>query len=237
VFDKAHTKSGQAFLETVARIEADRRALFERWNAADRDGREAVREEARACVIEAITREIFPGWMGMPWTMAGMQEGLKPNASVPGERGRGVSCSWFVVSVLRNAGLRFAGPPRFAGTIAVHFEHSIAPGQIKRFWDTTPEALERKLVALGPGLWVIGLNCHIGFVHVTADRAWFVHSSYVEPYAVVREAISTSEAIALSEDRGYVLAPLFRDTRLIEHWLSGRPVPFEQLPRAVKAGK
>ncbi len=235
VFDEEHARSGPAFLETVARIEADRRALFEKWSTANAEGRAAVRDEARDYFVGAITREIFPEWMGTPWTMAGMQEGLRPDASVPGERGHGVSCSWFVVSALRNAGLRFAGPSRFAGTIAVHLEHSVAPGQIKRFWNTTPDQLERKLVALGPGLWVIGLNCHIGFVHVTSDHAWFVHSSYVEPYAVVREAVSTSEAIALSEDRGYVLAPLFRDRRLVEHWLSGRPVPFEELPKTVKA--
>ena len=229
-FEAAHAEFGAEFLQTVERIEAGRKALGERWRAADRDGKRAVREEARAYVVRALTEEIFPAWMGVPWTMAVIRDGLKPNARVPWEKGRGVSCSWFVVSTLRNAGLRFSSPSAFAGTIAVHLEHSVAPGQIVRKWDITPKELEEKLVAKGPGLWVIGLNCHIGFVHVTEERAFFIHSSYVEPYAVVREPLATSEAIALSEEAGYVLAPLFRDDRLIDHWLQAGAVPFEKLP-------
>ena len=221
----------ERYRASMEQLEARRVELGERYAAASsKSQRTAVREEAREVVIGAIVDEIIPAWKGKPWTMAAIDDGLRPDARDPFED-KGVSCSWFVVSVLENAGLRLSTARRFAGTIAVHLQHALSPGKgdIHRFWNTTPRELEGKLAALGDGLYVVGLNCHVGFIHVSGGEARFMHSSYVEPYRVVVEDLTTSPAIAYSQDAGYVVSPLFEDVRLIDHWLTGRPVQFEKL--------
>jgi hypothetical protein len=45
---------------------------------------------------------------------------------------------------------------------------------------------------------------------------------------VVDERLSEAETIHLSENSGYVVTTLFQDERLIEHWLTGEPVPFSK---------
>ena len=82
------------------------------------------------------------------------------------------------------------------------------------------------MVKWGDGLYVIGLNCHIGFLHVEGDRVTFIHSSYTSPYEVVMEPVETSDAISMSEEAGYVVSALFKDNRLIHSWLTGTKVYF-----------
>ncbi len=219
------------FDEILERVEQERKELGERYRRAkSRAARAAVLGEARQYIVRAITEEIVPAWKGTPWTMAIIRDGLKPNATWPGETGRGISCSWFVVRVLQNAGLRFLGPSQFAGTISVHFQRSTVanPKQLRRFYRVDSKGLKKKMVALGDGLYVVGLNCHIGFIHVRGDEVDFIHSSYVEPYQVEIEPLTESPAIAFSEDAGYVVSPLFHDAYLLDFWLSGRKLPFKK---------
>ncbi|MBW2261498.1 MAG: hypothetical protein JRG91_05940 [Deltaproteobacteria bacterium] len=219
------------FEQTLASIAKKQASLSARWSKADtKQEREAVRKEARAFVTEAIVESIFPAWMGTPWTMYAVKDGLKPDALYPGEEGKGVSCSYFIASILTNAGLRLESRSAFAGAIALHIQRSLAPDEedLHRYWNVTPAEFEDRLVALGEGLYIVGLNCHVGFIVVEGGEARFVHSSYVDPFEVVDEKVDASEAIANSEKSGYVVTTLFKDDRLIEHWLEGKEVAFQK---------
>ncbi len=221
----------RAFQSKLERLDEARRSLFrELRSARGAAAKDAVRAEAKALLIRSIVDEIVPAWLGMPWTMAVIDDGLKPNAAYPFEEGKGVSCSWFVVSVLRNAGVRFVNPRDFAGTISIHFQWAMTPRKrdIHRYHGVTPKKLKQKLKTLGDGLYIVGLNCHIGFLHVAGDRVDFLHSSYIDPQEVVVEPVERSPAIEMSEDAGYVVSPLFQDRRLIDFWLSGTRIPFQK---------
>lgn len=225
------------YLRELTEIDQSRRLLFQRLkNARTSTEKSGVRDEARRLVVDAIVNTIVPAWQGMPWTMAVIPDGLKPDATYPFEKGKGISCSWFVVSVLRNAGLTFVNPRQFAGAISIHIQYALSPDKetIHRFFHVTPAQLERKLKMLGDGLYVIGLNCHVGFIYVDGDRVDILHSSYTSPQEVAVEPVTASEAIANSERAGYVVSALFRDIRLIDHWLSGQRVPFVKYPKGRK---
>jgi hypothetical protein len=214
------------FERTTAAIEARRVELAARLEHAGPAERASIRDEARKYVVDAIVEQIFPAWLGMPWTMAVIRDGLKPDARVPFEPGKGISCSFFVVSVLENAGLRLAGRRTFAGAVALPIQRSLSPADkdLRRFHGIGPTGLEQKMLAWGDGLYVAGLNCHIGFIVVRDGRVRFVHASYTEPYRVVDEPLVGSAAIENSP--GYVVTALYRDDRLIDLWLKGDPVPF-----------
>lgn len=218
----------KSFEDVVARIERRRQELYSRYRSGGPKVRSAVRDEARRYVVDALVEQIFPRWLGMPWTMAIIEDGLRPDARVPWEEGRGISCSFFVVSTLENAGLRLAGRRVFAGAVSLPVQRSLSPRRqdLRRWHGIGPAGLKRKMLAWGDGLYLVGLNCHIGYIAVRDGDVRFVHASYTEPYRVVDEPLAGAAAIAYSP--GYVVTALFRDDRLIEHWLSGRRVPFEK---------
>lgn len=221
-------RGAESFEELVAQIEARRQELHAQWKRGDREQRARVRDEARRYVVDAMVEQVFPRWIGMPWTMAIIRDGLKPDARVPWEQGRGVSCSFFVVSTLENAGLRLAGRRTFAGAVSLPVQLSLSPRRqdLRRWHGIGPAGLKRRMLDWGDGLYIVGLNCHIGYIVVRGGDVRFVHSSYTEPYEVVDEPLV--EAAAIANSPGYVVTALYRDDRLIDHWLSGRRVPFKK---------
>ena len=133
--------------------------------------------------------------------------------------------------MLQNAGLRLVNRYRFAQAPALHIQRSLAParGDLHRHYSVPATVLKKRLLKLGAGLYLIGLNCHIGFLVVTDRDVRFIHASYTEPTVVVNEPLVTSRAIINSRKAGYVVTPLFADERLVGMWLTGRPVPFQKL--------
>ena len=207
----------------LAQVAARRSELGARFAAArGTRARAAIRDEARRFIVETLEARVFPAWMGMP--SAG---GPQATASLPHQPGMYISCSYFLTAALQNAGLVLESRARFAQAPAAWIERALLPpgGQIHRYGTVSPEELERRLVELGEGLYVVGLDIHVGFIVVREGHAWFVHSSYTPPGTVVREPVVSSEAIALSRRKGYWVSPLFRDDRIVDLWLRHQPVP------------
>ena len=209
-----------ALLEQIA---AQRRELGDRYAAArGARARAAIRDEARRFVVGTLVSDIFPAWMGMP-----SGGGRQATASLPHEPGMYISCSYFLTAALQNVGLLLESRTRFAQAPASWIEHALLPpgGQIYRYGNLSGAELEQRLVGLGDGLYVVGLNIHVGFIVVAGGHARFVHSSYTPPGTVVDEPVVSSEAIALSRSKGYWVSPLFKDDRIVEMWLRRQPVP------------
>ena len=225
VVGAAPASSAGATFDDVLRKVADRRAdLAERYRHAgdDRD-RARLRSEARGFLEETIVSDIFPAWLGTPWGT-----GANSTASVPREPGKVVGCSYFLTAVLQNAGLRLESRARFAQAPSLWIQRALLPpaARVNRFGSLPAAELRRRIAALGDGLYVVGLNYHVGFLVVRGDVVDIVHANYdVANQVVVREPLETSFVIAASREAGYVVSPLFRDDRLIELWLAGSPVP------------
>ena len=109
--------------------------------------------------------------------------GLQATASLPHQPGMYISCSYFLTAALQNAGLVLESRARFAQAPAAWIERALLPpgGQIHRYGTLPADELEQKLVGLGEGLYVVGLDIHVGFIVVRDGHAWFVHSSYTPP--------------------------------------------------------
>jgi hypothetical protein len=184
--------------------------------------RAAIRDEARRFIVDTLVAQVFPAWMGMP-----SGGGPTATASLPHEPGMYISCSYFLTAALQNAGLVLESRARFAQAPAAWIERALLPpgGQIHRYGNLSSEELEQRLVGLGDGLYVVGLNIHVGFIVVSGGHASFVHSSYTPPGTVVDEPVVSSMAIALSRRAGYWVSPLFKDDRIVEMWLRRQPVP------------
>jgi hypothetical protein len=182
-----------------------------------------VRRETRAFIEATLIDDVFPAWMGMP-----SGGGPTALATLPHQPGMSINCSGFLTATLQNAGLVLQSRARFVQAPAVWIQRALLPPDraIHRYGTLPAAELRARLVAdLGDGVYVVGLDVHVGFLVIRGQSVTFVHSSYTDEGVVVEEPLLASLAIAFSRRKGYWVSPLFQDDRLIDLWLHGQPVP------------
>ena len=202
--------------QRVATVEARRRSFATALAGSESaEQRRSVASEARDFLLSAITDELLPAWAGTPWAMNG-------TATEPGTEP--IACGYFVATVLRDAGVHLHRV-RFGQAAALRIQTAMSPPQreVHRFFSIPPESLARKIAELGDGLYIIGLNVHVGFVVVRDGDVRLVHSSYTGSRVVTDEPFAEAAAIAASQEAGYFVSELFSTDAAVLQWVEGRP--------------
>jgi hypothetical protein len=193
-----------------------RARLLARRDALAHEGANETR--AKQELERGIVEDLLPAWLGTKWAFHGTADA--PQAP------QGIACGYFVATILEHAGLRLQSRRRFGQATALAIERALVPSPkaLHRISSVPASVLERKMLDLGPGLYVMGLDVHVGFVVVRPDAVRFVHASYLGKRVVVDEPIAASEAIERSRDAGYVVTSLFADDALATAWLRGTTI-------------
>lgn len=197
------------YKDAIARLEAERAALALRYKQAASSTEQAnILAEARVLVTRSIYAQIFPSWYGTAWDFNGTTE-------VP-QQGK-IACGYFVSTVLRDAGWRVQRV-RLAQQASENIILSLTTDPyVKRFRRVAIGDFVEAVRKWGAGIYVVGLDIHTGFIVNTGDEVYFIHSSYVEPYTVVREKAIESKILASSNYR--VLGKITADDLFIKKWL------------------
>ena len=197
------------YKDVVAKLEAERIDLGLRYQQATSPAQQAdVIVQARTTLMGSIYKEIFPAWYGTPWDFNGTTE-------MP-QQGK-IACGYFVSTVLRDAGWRVQRV-RLAQQASENIILSLTTDPyVRRFRRVPIGDFVGAVKKWGPGLYVVGLDIHTGFIVNTGGEVYFIHSSYIEPYMVVRERAIESRILASSNYR--VLASITADASFIEKWL------------------
>ena len=200
--------------EPVAATYADIRADLDarRKQLAALEDRPAARVEAREVVVTAITRAFIPAWRGTPWTFYGATETPREGA---------IACGYFVSTVLQDAGLRVERV-RMAQQASENILKSLVPkSALTRFSNRSAQDVVEHVAAAGDGLWIVGLDFHVGFLWSHGGQVDMCHSSWVGASGVKCEDALTSEAF-VSAYR--VVGELFADDPLVDAWLDAKPI-------------
>lgn len=184
--------------------------------------REAMRKTPRAERRVALKKlehsllaridQLHKGWLETRWGLG------RPQTAVP-QAGK-VNCGMFVARVLQHAGFRL-DVWKFIRQAASDAIRSVAPKRLRRHFSNTPmKKFLARVRKMGPGLFVIGLDFHIGFLRQTDDDLRFVHASYIDKL-VLDEPAATAEPIVTSRYRvvGKILQP-----NMLQAWLAGRRI-------------
>ena len=203
-----------SYKELLATLEADRLRLASRYQHASSAERIALIAEARRVLTRSIYDQLFPAWYGTAWDFNGTTE-------IP-QQGK-IACGYFVSTVLRDAGWRVERV-RLAQQASENIILSLTTDPyVKRFRRVAIGDFVSAAKTWGPGIYIVGLDNHVGFIVNADDDVYFIHSAYIDPYMVMKEKAIDSQILAASNYR--VLGNVLGDDQLISNWLAGKAIP------------
>lgn len=155
-----------------------------------------------------LVDSIFPYWYGTKWNFNGTTQ-LPKNGSI--------ACGYFVATTLQDMGLNFQ---------RIKLGKSPSTSIIKAFAKNCDTRLFYKkplqetigfFELMGKGVYLIGLDCHVGFVYFDGIKAWFIHSKWFKEKCVIKEEYQTSSIIMASKYR--LIAKISCNKDLLKKWL------------------
>jgi hypothetical protein len=201
----------QTYRQAQTKIEAERNALFSSYNTAETAlEKSAVLDRAREALIHSAYVDLLEFWYGTPWDFYGTTE-------TPGQ-GK-IACGYFVTTVLRDLGLKVQ-----RAKLAQQASENIiltltTDDHIKRYRLKHINDFVEDVRKAGPGIYIVGLDIHVGFIINVDDEVYFIHSSYMDPLCVIKERALQSKILIASKYR--VLGKISADDELILKWLRG----------------
>lgn len=199
---------------TKSSLNTQRKDFNERYiHSQSAEEQAEILQESRALLLQSLTEKIFPAWYGTAWGFYGMTR-------TPGEGE--IACGSFVVFTLQDAGFQI--PTRMAQQPSENIiKNVVGTTGIKRFSNHAPmDTIIEWIRQQGEGIFLVGLDIHVGFVIFRNNRISFCHASYYSPQKVVNQEVLEPSPLVDSQYR--VLARLFRDD-MLKKWLSGRSFP------------
>ena len=201
-------KTSVTYDDAQAQLRQQRVQLASAYQAANSTTeKQAIIEQARASFILSITT-LLPYWYGTPWDFNG--------ASKTPQQGH-IACGYYVSTVLRDAGLDIERN-NLAQQASENIIKSLTDdAYIKRFSDQSIDDFLSIVDEWGAGLYVVGLDYHVGYLWHDGKQMHFIHATGLPPRSALSEPAETSPALTNSRYR--VIGKISDNDKLIEKWL------------------
>lgn len=190
--------TAQAYQVDVEAIEVRRKALARQWNRSPRKAKDLERkiEQEILTAFQTLTRH----WLGTRWALGA------PQTKIPGQ-GK-VNCGTFVGRVLRDTGFDVAVRKLQRQPSQLIIKSFVGAGRTRKFSNKPMKKFLASVKEMGPGLFIIGLDFHVGFLLQTKDDLRFIHASF-ETETVIDEDAATAMPITTSAYKvvGKLLSP------------------------------
>ncbi|MEO0046945.1 MAG: hypothetical protein RL705_2136 [Bacteroidota bacterium] len=154
-----------------------------------------------------LTNKIFPYWYGTDWDFNGTTQ--KPNEG-------SIACGYFVTTTLRDMGVDINRVKLAQCASEEMIKKLVSEDNIYRFSNKNIQEFEQTLQEKGNGIYVVGLDNHTGFLYLSEEGNYFIHSSGARPFKVVKEKFMESTLLMKSKYR--VVGKLSSDKELLSNW-------------------
>lgn len=180
--------------------------------ARSEEARLAAEHDARV-ILEIILPAMMRCWIGTPWDFNG-------TASAPGS-GK-IACGYFVATVLKDAGFQL-DRYKLAKQPSENILRSFLPKESCSLTiDAEYEKFANEMGKVNPGIHLIGLDTHVGFLIVDEKGFRMIHASGSRPWCVVDEA--RDDADVLRKSRWRMIGNLTFDRNVIQRWLRAEKI-------------
>lgn len=153
---------------------------------------------------------ILPYWYGTKWDFNGITQS-------PGKGA--IACGYFITTTLQQAGV-VLNRSKLGQSASEKIIQTLIVANPKKIICNQPiDSLIAYLKIKGNGLYIIGLDSHVGFIYNDNGALYFIHSKWANPKAVVKEAVNTSGVLASSKYKQ--IGKLSSDSMFLKRWLKG----------------
>ena len=190
-----------------------RKRLRKRYEEASTNAdRDAALVDARK-LLESIAPEMMRCWLGTKWDFNGMTE-------TPGD-GK-IACGYFVNTILRDTGFNL---PRIK--LSQQPSQTILRAFVPRtsmtvMSNASYQRFSEDLLSNEPGIYIVGLDNHVGFILHQGSSFRFIHASGRPPWTVVDEPADHAQSLELSKYR--VFGNITAEVDTLKKWLTNTPV-------------
>jgi hypothetical protein len=198
------------FKETEAHIPYDsmKKQIFNTRKKMSFSSTQNFLKEAELSFVSTITDSLFPYWYGTAWDFNGITQQPQKGA---------IACGYFVSTILRDAGVKI-DRVKMGQCESQKVIHNYATKKdTKVFYDVVLDTALNFVRTKGKGLYIIGLDAHVGFLWYNGDGIWFVHSKWFSPRAVVKEMATQSSVLQNSKYR--IIGKISSNEKLLREWL------------------
>jgi hypothetical protein len=179
--------------------------------AGSKAARARIIRRSSALIVDRVDRGLFPFWYGTKWNFHGTT--VRPKKGT-------IACGYFVTTILTHAGFNIQRA-LLARQPSAYIIRTLTGGpHVKSTHNLPIRRFVEEVRKMGDGLFIVGLDFHVGFLVVRGGRVFFVHASYGTPAEVVRENALSSPI--LSSSRVRVVGNISADRNVILKWLKGQ---------------
>lgn len=206
---KSHCQNDKKeYSDLLKEIKVKHNYFYDIYSKVKSDKKDSIINVSRDYLIKTISKEVFPHWYGTPWDFNGTTRTPK--------KGK-IACGYFITNILTD--LNFNIPRvKWAQSASESFIKKLAlKKDIRRFTNASVNDVKKYLKTSGNGVYLVGLDMHVGFIVVENDTIRFVHPTYYKPnIGVVSEKLDSWNPFRDSKYR--VIGKLFSDT-MIKNWI------------------
>ena len=178
-------------------------------SVATAEEKHRVLEDTRS-LLENTMPEMMRCWLGTPWDFNG-------TATEPG--GGKIACGYFVSSVMEGADFQVSRT-QLAQQASQNILRTFLNQDDLRVRVGVPyKTFCQETIRCEPGIYIIGLDTHVGFMIVKNLSLTFLHSSGSKPWCVVEESAESAEVIERSNYR--VIGNITGSDDVLRRWLLG----------------
>jgi hypothetical protein len=192
------------------KIKEKREQFFTAFKNTNDTTKAKILDDAGSYLFDNLLNKIIPFWYHTPWNLSGYSDFPQEGT---------VGCSYFISNTLVACGFnlnryRLAQTDPIAGSRSLTFTDSV----VKYRNDGNIEHLNQKILKNhSDGLYIIGLDIHIGYLLIYKSKLYFIHSAYYYPNRVCMEYFEKSPGISSSST--FCITPITNNKKLIEKWI------------------
>ena len=196
----------QTYAELKQQTKDKKVVLRQKYESAVGDNEKSeIIKEAQSYLLN-IAGTYFEAWYNTPWDFNG-------HTKIP-KKGT-IACGYFITTVLQDMGFNI---PRIKWAQQTS-EYMIKKmtSDIQRFRGKPMFEVTKHIENSGEGLYVVGLDCHVGFIYYVNGKMSFVHSNYYQPkIGVMSEPLTGRNPL---NDSKYRVIGKILDDKMIQNWL------------------
>lgn len=179
------------------------------YNKSNRQKQDSIITEAQKYLL-TVSDDFFRAWYNTPWTFHGHSQTPKEGS---------IACGYFVTTTLRDMGFNI---PRIKwAQQASEYMIKKVTTDIKRFQQKPIKDVVEYIENKGEGLYIVGLDSHVGYIYYLNSKMSFVHANYYRPkIGVMSEPLIGRNP--LNDSKYRVIGKIF-DREMVKSWILNIP--------------